>query len=106
MMMSSDMGQPVVNIVGENVALGPTRRELYPLFARWNNDLAAMDALGAVPRPLAFEAVTARQEAFEAAADEVRFFVYERATWRPIGLASLPGIDFRHGTATYILFIG
>ena len=38
--MSSDMGQPVVNIEGEWVALGPRTREHLPLFARWRNDFA------------------------------------------------------------------
>jgi RimJ/RimL family protein N-acetyltransferase len=105
-MMRSDLGQPVVNIVGERVALGPTRRDLLPLVTRWHNDLAALEALGDVPRPLTLEATTQRLDAFEAAPDEVRFCVYERATRRPIGLTSLPGINYRNGTARYILFIG
>jgi diamine N-acetyltransferase len=73
---------------------------------QWHNDLAALDALGDIPRPITRERMTAREAAFAAAQDEARFCVYERATWRPIGLASLPGIDFRHGTARYVLFIG
>ena len=68
-------------MLGERVALGPTRRDLLPLFARWHNDLAAMEALGDVPRPLTLEAAAQRLEAFEAAPDEVRFCVYERASW-------------------------
>src|SRR4051794_21441103 len=97
---------PLVNIVGERVALGPIPRAILPLMQRWHNDLAALGALGDVPRPLTLEGMTARNDAFTSAHDEVRFCVYERATWRPIGLASLPGINFRHGTASYILFIG
>ena len=48
--MSSDMGQPVVNIVGERVALGPLVREHIPLFARWRNDFAVARTFGGTPR--------------------------------------------------------
>src|SRR4051794_14794837 len=105
-MHGREEGRPLVNIVGELVALGPADRQLVSLFARWHNDLAALAALGDIPRPMTLEAMSRRHDAFAADPDEARFCVYERATWRPIGLASLPRIDFRHGTAAYVLFIG
>lgn len=45
------------------------------------------------------------RQAFEKT-DLALFTVYERATWRAIGTASLDGIDFRHGTAEFGLMIG
>ena len=105
-MADGDGAQPVINVLGERVALGPLRADLVPLYHRWHNDLAARDALGDIPHPMTLEAMAARHDAFAAAPDEARFCLYERATWRPIGLASLPGIDVRHGTAGYVLLIG
>ena len=60
--MSSDMEQPVVNIVGERVALGPLVREYIPLFARWGNDFAVARTFGGIPRARTIEAVTARYD--------------------------------------------
>ena len=44
------MEQPIINVVGEKVALGPLRRDLVPLQTRWSNDLGASRNIG-VPRP-------------------------------------------------------
>ena len=38
---------PIVNIVGDTVALGPLRRDLVPLITRWTNELAARRNIGA-----------------------------------------------------------
>ena len=46
---------PLVNIVGEKVALGPLRKDLVPLYARWFNDFSTLRMLGPMPRPLALE---------------------------------------------------
>lgn len=43
--------EPTVNIVGERVALGPGRRDLLPLFQRWDNDFFAMRTQGGTPLP-------------------------------------------------------
>ncbi len=39
-------------------------------------------------------------------ADEVRFTVYERAGWRPLGTTALHGIDGRNRTAVFGILIG
>jgi diamine N-acetyltransferase len=52
-------GSPIVNIVGEKVALGPLSRDLIPLLTRWSNDLAARRNLG-TPLPQTLEQRTAR----------------------------------------------
>ena len=98
--------QPVVNIVGEQVALGPLRRDLVPLYGRWVNDFDTQRTLGDVPRPRTTEEMAALYERGTTAPDGAQFTIYERATWRPIGIAELQGIDYRDWTATLVLFIG
>ncbi len=44
--MPESSGRPVLNVVGELVALGPLRRDLLPLYGRWINDLASARNLG------------------------------------------------------------
>ena len=48
---------PILNVVRDLVALGPLRRDLLPLYARWMNDLAAARTLGAFP-PMTLEGET------------------------------------------------
>ena len=48
--------EPLTNIDGERVALGPLRRDLLPLYQRWINDFTALRTLGAAaPRPMAHD---------------------------------------------------
>jgi RimJ/RimL family protein N-acetyltransferase len=97
---------PIINIEGVRVALGPLRRELLADYTRWRNDFAVARTLDYVPGPSTGEE---REEWFARASldtTSVRFTIYERATWRAIGLTSLNAIDFRHGTAGFGLVIG
>jgi RimJ/RimL family protein N-acetyltransferase len=102
--MGSDMGQPVVNIVGERVALGPLVREHIPHFARWGNDFAVARTFGGTPRARTIEAVTARYDAGNG--NDYEFTVYERATWRPVGRTYLFDVDWRGRTAGFGIVIG
>jgi RimJ/RimL family protein N-acetyltransferase len=97
---------PVVNIVGDLVALGPHRRDLLPLYQRWMNDLGALRTLSsAAPRPVTTEQQAAWNDAGPAA-DEVRFTIYERATRRPVGTTELFGVDHRNRSAGWGVLIG
>ncbi|HEX5501852.1 MAG TPA: GNAT family protein [Thermomicrobiales bacterium] len=98
--------QPVVNIVGERVALGPLRRDLVPLYQRWVNDFGTQRTLGDVPRPRTAEDLAALYECGTTDPAGAQFTIYERATRRPIGIAELQAIDHRARTATLVLFIG
>lgn len=98
--------QPATNIVGEQVALGPLRRDLVPLYRRWVNDFGTQRTLGDVPRPRTIEDLTALYERGTTDPDGAQFTIYERATWSPLGIAELQGIDHRARTATLVLFIG
>jgi len=96
---------PIVNIVGELMALGPPRRALIPRYQRWVNDFATTRNLGfATPQTL--ERETAWYDRATGTDRLVRFTIYERATWRPIGSIELLDLDYRHGTATLGLLIG
>jgi diamine N-acetyltransferase len=98
---------PVVNIVGKQVALGPLRRELLPLYHRWLNDLAVARMLDVVPRPVTLDQ---EQAWFERASREdpttTRFTIYERTTWRPVGDTDFFDINWRDRTAEFGILIG
>jgi len=102
--MSNDMRQPVVNIVGERVALGPLVREHIPLFTRWRNDFAVARTFGGTPRAHTIDAVTARYDAGNG--NDYEFIIYERATWRPVGRTYLFDVDWRGRTAAFGIIIG
>jgi diamine N-acetyltransferase len=99
------MVEPIINIHGERVALGPLRRELVPLYQRWINDFDIMRTFG-VPMPVSLE--QAERWYDEALRDERthRFTVYEREPLRPIGKAGLYHIDFRNRRAEFGILIG
>ncbi|HET8628815.1 MAG TPA: GNAT family protein [Thermomicrobiales bacterium] len=99
-------GVPVVNIVGERVALGPLTRDLVPALARWHNDFHVQRTYGDLPRPLTIEAETARYERKAVATDAYWFAIRERATGRAIGQTDLFDIDWRGRTATFGILIG
>ena len=97
---------PVVNIVGELVALGPHRQDLLPTYQRWMNDFSTLRTLSsASPKPVTLEQQAAWYDT-HLTADEVRFTVYERASWRPVGTTELFGIDYRNRTASWGVLIG
>lgn len=97
--------EPVVNVVGELVALGPNRRELLPTYQRWINDFATLRTLGALqPGPTTVEQEVAWFE--HQAPGEIRFTIYERATWRPLGTTVLREVNHRDRTAVFGVLIG
>jgi diamine N-acetyltransferase len=97
---------PIVNIVGEKVALGPVHRGFLPDEYGWTNDLATLRMQGSVPEPWPMERIVRRYQSGATAADLILFAIYERATMRPIGVTNLQEIDYRHGTAEFVIFIG
>jgi diamine N-acetyltransferase len=97
---------PIVNIVGELVALGPARRDLVPLLYRWDNDFALRRTQGGTPVPWTLEGEYAAYDADQDRASNVSFVIYQRAGWWPIGFAAWHDIDYRHGTASYVIGIG
>src|SRR5205807_2139134 len=96
--------QPLINISGEKIALGPARRDLLPLYQRWINDFEVIRTLGARLRPMTWEAEEAWYE--ETSKSDTLFTIYERATMRPIGNTGLHDIDHLHRTAEFGILIG
>ncbi len=97
---------PVVNIVGERVALGPLRRELVPWYHRWRNDFEVQRTFGDEPRPVTLEERHAWFERQAVGGDAVWFTIYETATWRSIGTTDLFDLDQRHRSAAFGMLIG
>ncbi len=98
--------RPIVNIVGEEVALGPLHRELLPLDHRWTGDFATLRMQGMTPAPATMEWIAARYDSGTRDDGLILFAIYERATMRPIGVTNLSGVDMRNRTAEFVIFIG
>lgn len=101
-----DGEQPILNIVGELVALGPLRRDLLPLYQRWINDLGTVRNLSLMPRPMTEEQQQEWYERVAKSEGDAAFTIYERATLRPIGNTVLAEIDFRNRSAAFGILIG
>lgn len=101
--------RPPVNIVGEQVALGPIRRDLIPLYQQWFNSFELLRTLDRHLKPVSLDQV---QEWFERRATPVQvgavvvFTIYECSTWKPIGNTALENINLRDRTAEFGIFIG
>ena len=97
--------QPILNIVGELVALGPLRRDLLPLYQRWINDFAAASRVGSFV-PLTLEQEERWYDSVIKSETALTFTVYERKGARPIGTTGLTDIDQRNRRAEFGIFIG
>jgi diamine N-acetyltransferase len=108
-MTESTVERPIVNVVGESVALGPLRRELIGTYQRWFNDFQTMRTTGALPQPQTFESLAAQYESLSTPERDphgVSFTIYRSDDWTPIGTSRLQDVDFRHRTAEFVIFIG
>ncbi len=72
-------GQPVINIQGDTVALGPLRRDLIPTYHRWHNDIATTRTF-ALFQPTTLEQEEASYAQLTTAPQMAFFTVYERAS--------------------------
>jgi len=99
---------PILNIVGEKVALGPPNREQLPAYARWFSDLDTMRSQGSPePGPRTVDELGKWYDT-EMSGNPARtwFSVYEQPSLRHIGFVELNHIDHRHRTATMSLMVG
>lgn len=105
-MDTASLEPPILNILGEKIALGPLRGDLVPLYLRWINDFEVTRTTGIGWRPTTLEAEHAWYE--NATKDDSRrlFTIYERETLRPIGNTGLHDVDHFHRTAELGLMIG
>jgi diamine N-acetyltransferase len=97
--------RPLFTVEGDEIALGPTRRELIQTYQRWMNDPATLRTLGRALFPWTEwqqeEWLLARKTEGEAL-----FTIFERASGRAIGNAGLHVIDERNDIATLGIVIG
>ena len=106
-MQPSDENRPIMNIIGEVVALGPLRRDLLPLVQGWFNDpLIHRTASTDAPVPLTIEIIETWYARSTTGEREINFIIYERATGIPIGTVGWRGIDYRNRTAEFSILIG
>jgi len=102
------MSEPVINMAGELVMLGPMERAQIPVYQRWFNDFETLRTQGEpLPGPGTLETVTRWYEEYVLGSDTTAWFtIYERGTGRPVGWTELKDIDHHHGTAEYAIMIG
>lgn len=104
---SLEESRPVLNLVGDRIALGPLSRELLPTYRRWLNDFSLLALLDRRFRPLTadwIETWFARHDRGDPSS--MVFTIWERGSWLPIGNAALQDLDLRNRTAELGLFIG
>ena len=87
------------------MALGPLRRDLVPLYARWINDPATARAVGSFA-PFAAERETDWYEKEARSETNIPFIVYQRSGSTPIGIVALMGVDYRNRKAEFGITIG
>jgi RimJ/RimL family protein N-acetyltransferase len=100
---------PVLNIVGERVALGPLRRDLIPLYTKWRNDFEVQRTFGDLPAPVTIEQRTKWFEEQIADRETPWFTIYalqDGAPPRPIGTTDLFNISQRFRTCHFGMMIG
>ena len=102
----TDGQEPIINIAGEKVALGPLRRDLMPLYLKWINDFEVLRFLGPSMRPMSLEAEEEWYAAANKAENQASFTIYENARMRPIGNTNLGKINHVHRTAEFGIMIG
>jgi diamine N-acetyltransferase len=97
--------RPWITIEGNLIALGPLRRDLIRTYHRWHNDVATLRTY-VLPLPITLEQQEAMYAELTAASDKVFFTVYERHTWRAVGMTYLTDVDRRHRRAEFGVLMG
>jgi diamine N-acetyltransferase len=102
--------EPDFIVVGDKVALGPLRRDLAAVYARWWNDLEVrrgLDMLGIATRESQEKWVERNlEQGAEHEPKVVEFTVYDRGDSAPVGTAGLLGISHAHHCAEFAIFLG
>jgi diamine N-acetyltransferase len=103
----ADSSQPILNIVGDKVALGPLSRERMEVVdLTWANDFDVTSMHGQPPGPVTAEMVAAKYERIMRAEDELWFLLYERSTLQPIGTTHFGQMRRVYETAEFNISIG
>src|SRR5215213_3364717 len=102
------LSEPIVNIRGERVALGPLHRGLLRLIECWANEFRTVDLGGDDPRPRSSMRFAATWEPLLRGEREdwIGFTIYTLPELRPIGIANIRDFSNPHGTAEFGIAIG
>jgi len=100
--------QPIINLLGDKVALGPQDKRLIPLMTAWDNDFVTNGISGDDLKPFTQASVAASVETRlrEGREGWYGFTIYERATWRLIGHTNLRDVNTVHRTGEIGILIG
>jgi diamine N-acetyltransferase len=102
--------EPDLIVRGDRVALGPLRRDLAATYARWVNHADVRAGLGNVGIATPHSEEAWIDETVKAAAEPepktASFTVYDLTDREPVGTASLFGISYLNGTATFGIALG
>ena len=99
--------EPIVNITGDQVTLGPISRDLIPMYTRWINDFTALRTLGSVILgPTTIESEETWYESTSKGEHGVLFTIREKSTGRPIGNCGLNHIYANNRAAIFGIMIG
>src|SRR5690349_6333242 len=105
-----DDSEPDLIVVGENIALGPLRRDLAATYARWMNELEVRRGLDHLGIATAQSQEKWVEENLERGAkhepEAVEFTVYDRSDSAPIGTAGLFSIVLGHARAEFAIYLG
>jgi diamine N-acetyltransferase len=106
--VSDAPAEPILNIRGDRVALGPLHRGLLPLIERWDNEFQTVDLGGGDPRPVPAESIAAAWGPLLRGEREdwIGFTIYALPDLRPIGIANIRDFSNPHGTAEFGITIG
>ena len=104
------MEAPDLIVIGERVALGPLRRDLAPVYARWVNSPEVREGLLNLgvdtPETLADWVDDRVRKGAERPPAAVTFTVYDRSDDAPVGTAGLFDISYVHSSAELGISIG
>jgi RimJ/RimL family protein N-acetyltransferase len=98
--------QPILNIVGQRVGLGPITRDHLAIAVRWLNDFETIRTLGSPPRPMTLESEIDWFEGIRKSETDILFSIHELESMSLIGSAGLHRINWRHRTADFGIIIG
>src|SRR5947207_145374 len=87
--MMSCPDEPILNLRGDKVALGPLRRNLVPTYNRWINEFEGVFTLCGQLDPVTLDERTDFYERSCREPEPWTFTIYELATLRPIGMTWL-----------------
>ena len=77
--MTETPAEPILNIRGEKVGLGPLDPSMLPRFTRWINDFTTLRTLGMEPRPMTREEEDRWYQHATSSSDVIFFAIYDLA---------------------------